>query len=123
MTRLKTFSTDGGLTWSEPQAIFASSAIHLCEPGTVRSPDGKQLAVLLRENRRKKNSHIIFSDDEGKSWSEPRELPGALTGDRVRAREARRLRVRKTVRPHGDGPAKEEAQAVPAVAEKTTAKE
>lgn len=44
-------------------------------------------------------------------------------GDRVRAREARRLRVRKTVRPHGDGPAKEEAQAVPAVAEKTTAKE
>lgn len=44
-------------------------------------------------------------------------------GDRVRAREARRLRVRKTVRPQGDGPAKEEAQAVPAVAEKTTAKE
>ncbi len=44
-------------------------------------------------------------------------------GDRVRAREARRLRVRKTVRPHGDGPAKEEAQAVSAVAEKTTAKE
>ena len=44
-------------------------------------------------------------------------------GDRVRAREARRLRVRKTVRPRGDEPAKEEAQAVPAVAENTTAKE
>lgn len=82
MTLYKTFSTDGGLTWSEPEAIFASSEVHLCEPGAVRSPDGKQLAVLLRENRRKKNSHVIFSDDEGQTWSQPRELPGALTGDR-----------------------------------------
>jgi hypothetical protein len=82
MTLLKTFSRDGGLTWSAPEAIFASSDVHLCEPGAVRSPDGKQLAVLLRENLRKKNSHIIFSDDEGQTWSAPRELPGALTGDR-----------------------------------------
>ncbi len=82
MTLYKTFSTNGGLTWSEPEAIFASSEVHLCEPGAVRSPDGKQLAVLLRENRRVKNSHVIFSDDEGKSWTEPSELPGALTGDR-----------------------------------------
>jgi len=82
MTLYKTSSADGGLTWSQPEAIFASSEVHLCEPGAVHSPDGKQLAVLLRENRRKKNSHIIFTDDEGKTWTEPRELPGALTGDR-----------------------------------------
>ncbi len=82
MTLYKTFSSDGGLTWSQPETIFASSDVHLCEPGAVRSPDGKQLAVLLRENLRKKNSHIIFSEDEGQSWSEPREVPGALTGDR-----------------------------------------
>lgn len=82
MTLYKTFSTDGGLTWSDPEAIFASSEVHLCEPGAVRSPGGKQLAVLLRENLRKKNSHIIFSNDEGQTWSEPREVPGALTGDR-----------------------------------------
>jgi len=25
---------------------------HLCEPGALRSPDGKQIAVLLRENSR-----------------------------------------------------------------------
>ena len=56
--------------------------MHLCEPGCIRSPDGKQLAVLLRENSRMKNSHVIFSDDEGETWSAPRELPGSLTGDR-----------------------------------------
>jgi hypothetical protein len=82
MTLYKTFSKDGGLTWSFPESVFASSEIHLCEPGCLRSPDGKQLAVLLRENRRRKNSHVIFSADEGKTWSAPRELPLALTGDR-----------------------------------------
>ncbi|HRX56944.1 MAG TPA: sialidase family protein, partial [Verrucomicrobiales bacterium] len=81
-TLLKTFSTDGGLTWSTPEAILARSDVHLCEPGCIRSPDGKQLAVLLRENSRRRNSFVVFSDDEGVTWSEPRELPGSLTGDR-----------------------------------------
>ena len=78
----KTFSKDGGLTWSFPKVVYQSSEVHLCEPGCIRSPDGKKLAVLLRENARRKNSHIIFSEDEGRTWSEPRELPLALTGDR-----------------------------------------
>ncbi|MCA9248296.1 MAG: exo-alpha-sialidase, partial [Planctomycetales bacterium] len=82
MTLYKTFSNDGGLTWSFPESVFASSEVHLCEPGCIRSPDGKRLAVLLRENARRRNSHIIFSDDEGATWSEPRELPLTLTGDR-----------------------------------------
>lgn len=82
MTLYKTFSKDGGLTWSFPESVFASSEIHLCEPGCIRSPDGKTLAVLLRENARRKNSHVIFSDNEGKTWSKPREVPLALTGDR-----------------------------------------
>ena len=81
-TLLKTFSNDGGLTWSEPEKVFESSEVHLCEPGLIRSPDGKKIAVLLRENSRRKNSHIIFSEDEGKTWSSPRELPISLTGDR-----------------------------------------
>jgi hypothetical protein len=82
MTLYQTFSSDGGLTWSQPDTIFASSAVHLCEPGMVRSPDGKQMAVLLRENARRKNSHVIFSNDEAQTWSKPRELPASLTGDR-----------------------------------------
>ena len=68
-TRIKTFSTDGGLTWSFPEVVYQSSEVHLCEPGCIRSPDGKRMAVLLRENARRKNSHVIFSDDEGKTWS------------------------------------------------------
>ncbi|MEJ6570745.1 MAG: sialidase family protein, partial [Akkermansiaceae bacterium] len=88
MTLYKTFTKDGGLTWSDPKIIYASSDIHLCEPGIIRSPDGKQLAVLLRENARRKNSHVIFSNDEGKTWTKPRELPRSLTGDRHTAKYA-----------------------------------
>ncbi len=87
-TVYKTISADGGLTWGQPVAIASHPPAHLCEPGVVRSPDGKQLAVLLRENSRQFNSFVIFSNDEGETWSEPRELPGALTGDRHVARYA-----------------------------------
>ncbi|MFN3192310.1 MAG: sialidase family protein [Aureliella sp.] len=78
----QTQSRDGGLSWEEPRAVFQSSKIHLCEPGCIRSPDGKQLAVLLRENSRTKNSHVIFSSDEGQTWTRPQPLPLSLTGDR-----------------------------------------
>jgi len=88
MTLLQTFTTDGGKTWSYPEAIWGSSDIHLCEPGTVRSPDGKTLAMLLRENKRVRNSHVMFTTDEAKTWSWPRELPKALTGDRHVAKYA-----------------------------------
>jgi hypothetical protein len=81
-TLYQTRSIDGGLTWSLPEAVYSSTELHLCEPGVIRSPDGRQLAVLLRENSRRRNSHVMFSNDEGRTWSTPRELPGALTGDR-----------------------------------------
>lgn len=83
-----TLSKDGGLTWSVPAPIAMLPDANLCEPGALRSPDGKQIAVLLRENSRKYNSFVIFSDDEGLSWSEPKELPAALTGDRHVAKYA-----------------------------------
>ena len=78
----KVISEDGGLTWSQPTIVALHESAHLCEPGILRSPDGGTLAVLLRENSRKHNAHVIFSNDEGESWTEPRPLPAALTGDR-----------------------------------------
>jgi hypothetical protein len=38
--------------------------------------------MLLRENNRVANSFLSISDDDGATWSEPRELPWWLTGDR-----------------------------------------
>ena len=84
----KTVSTDGGLTWGAPVAIAEKADAALCEPGALRSPDGKQIAVLLRENSRKYNSFVIFSDDEGETWTQPREVAAALTGDRHTAKYA-----------------------------------
>lgn len=78
----KTVSADGGRTWDAPVVIAHHAQAHLCEPGLFRSPDGRQIAMLLRENSRKFNSFVTFSNDEGETWSSPRELPGALTGDR-----------------------------------------
>jgi hypothetical protein len=44
--------------------------------------------MLLRENRRVKNSHVMLSNDEGETWTPPRELPLTLTGDRHQGRYA-----------------------------------
>jgi hypothetical protein len=81
-TVYKTISHDGGRHWDTPIVVATHPSAQLCEPGLIRSPDGNQIAVLLRENSRKLNSFLILSNDEGQTWSEPRELPGALTGDR-----------------------------------------
>jgi len=84
----KTTSTDGGLTWSAPEVIASLPDAQLCEPGALRSPDGRQIALLLRENSRTRNAFVIFSNDEGRTWTAPREVPDALTGDRHVARYA-----------------------------------
>ena len=81
-TLYQTLSTNGGFSWAEPTPVYSSSDLHLCEPGAIRSPDGKTLMVLLRENRRVSNSHRITSTDEGRTWSAPVPLPDVLNGDR-----------------------------------------
>ena len=54
----------------------------LCEPGVIRSPDGKTLAMLFRPQAKKTNAMISFSTDEGATFSDPVEMPGSLTGER-----------------------------------------
>ena len=78
----RTVSRDGGITWGAPEEILSDPDLQWCEPGVLRSPDGSELAMLLREESRKRNSYVSFSRDEGATWSAPRELPAALTGDR-----------------------------------------
>jgi thiamine biosynthesis lipoprotein ApbE len=87
-TLYRTWSEDAGRTWSAPEAIWTGGERHYCEPGLIRSPDGGTIAILLRENRRRDTSAVMLSRDEGVSWSEPRRLPLALTGDRHQGRYA-----------------------------------
>jgi hypothetical protein len=94
----QTISSDGGLTWSAPTVMVRHEQAQLCEPGIIRSPDGRQLAMLLRENSRKFNSFVSFSDDEGATWSTPRQLPGSLSGDRHAATYTRDGRLFVTFR-------------------------
>jgi hypothetical protein len=79
-------SYDGGLTWGESKAVVDTAGAS--EPSVVRSPDGRQLLMLIREQHRELNSFFAVSGDEGETWSEPQQLPLALTGDRHLARYA-----------------------------------
>jgi len=80
-------SGDGGLTWSPGKAILRVPG-RWAQPCVIASPDGKRLAMLMRENNREHQSLISFSDDEAKTWSAPIELPAVLTGDRHVAKYA-----------------------------------
>ena len=64
-TLYQTESTDAGVTWSAPRAISRWPHGHLCEPGVIRSPDGRRLAMLLRETGRVKGEQaLIKAGDE-----------------------------------------------------------
>ena len=75
-------SKDGGFTWSPFRVIASKDGYSLCEPFAIRSPNGKQILCIIRENNRKGHSLFITSDDEGETWTEPKETPWGLTGDR-----------------------------------------
>lgn len=96
----KVISRDGGLTWSQPQTIARHPKAHLCEPGMLRMQDGS-IAVLMRENSRKLHSFIMFSHDDGETFTKPRELPDVLTGDRHTLRRLPDGRIACTFRDMG----------------------
>ena len=85
-------TADGGLTWTVPRIIAQQANKDLCEPFVLRSPDGNELACLIRENFHKSRSMLCFSQDEGVTWSPPVDTPWGLTGDRhegVQTRDGR----------------------------------
>ena len=80
-------SLDGGLTWSRSRRILRVPD-RWSQPCVIRSADGRIHLMLLRENSRKYQSLYSVSHDGAKTWTEPRELPAALTGDRHVAKVA-----------------------------------
>lgn len=78
----RSISSDGGMTWSAWQIVADIPGCKIGEPKLVRSPDGSQLLCLLRENNRSLNSWMMVSDHGGTAWSEPRQLPASISGDR-----------------------------------------
>lgn len=75
-------SIDGGFTWSDPHVVCKVEKKNPCEPYVFRSPDGKELCCVIRENTHKGCSLVMFSQDEGKTWSKAVDTSWSLTGDR-----------------------------------------
>jgi len=88
MTNLlvQSYSQDGGLTWDKWRIILdLDEECVPCEPELVRSPDGKELLMIIRDNNRANNSWMMKSRNEGKTWSQPMQLPASVTMDRHQA--------------------------------------
>lgn len=94
-------SLDGGLTWSPWRVLVDLGDLKPCEPEVVRSPDGKQLLCLIRENIRSHASHYLISNDEGRNWTTVKDLPPGLHGDRHKAQYAPDGRLVVTFRDMG----------------------
>jgi hypothetical protein len=87
-----TFDENGKMHWSKPEKYFSEyrkveKAAKMCEVEVVRSDNGvgDTLCLIARSNSKKMNSLISFSTDEGKTWSEPKEAPSSLNGERHKA--------------------------------------
>ena len=75
-------SKDGGWTWGPMRIVATAPKKNLCEPFCLRSPDGSELCLLIRENRHTAASMMCFSRDEGKTWTKPVDTCWGLSGDR-----------------------------------------
>lgn len=89
------FTDDGEVQWSKPERYFKDynrleKSTRMCEVEVIRSEHGQgnELCLITRSNTKLCNSMISFSEDEGKTWSTPKELPGVLNGERFKAEYA-----------------------------------
>lgn len=82
LTLWQSISEDGGITWKESVQVGQIDGRYPCEPCVLRSPNQSELVCIARDNSRKGNSLMMFSNDEGKTWTKLKETPWGLTGDR-----------------------------------------
>ncbi len=87
-----TFDEEGNPQWSAPEKYMSDyrdieAKANMCEVECIRSDggEGDELCIIARSNSKRMNSLISFSTDEGKTWSEPAEVPAALNGERHKA--------------------------------------
>lgn len=87
-----TFNENGDYTWSKPEPYLSEyrdieTYAGVCEVECIRSNFGKsdELCLIARCNKKTCTSLLIFSNDEGETWSRPKEAPFALNGERHKA--------------------------------------
>ncbi len=66
-------SGDGGRHWESPVLAAAKEGSEFEEPHMIRLSNGR-LLMLMRDNGTR-HLHSVFSDDEGRRWTPPRQLP------------------------------------------------
>lgn len=76
---IMTCSDDGGKTWYEQATIAHNGYHYFCEGALVILGGGRELACVMRENHSAGiPSFVAFSQDGGRTWSEPQMLPFAI---------------------------------------------
>lgn len=87
-----TFQENGDYTWSKPEPYLKKYREYetyagICEVECIRSNGGigDELCLIARCNKKRNTSLLIFSTDEGETWSKPVEAPVSLNGERHKA--------------------------------------
>ncbi|MBR5320404.1 MAG: exo-alpha-sialidase [Clostridia bacterium] len=87
-----TFQENGEYNWSKPEKYLSQyrdfeTYAGICEVECIRSDGGKgdELCLIARCNKKTCTSLLLFSDDEGETWSKPKEASFALNGERHKA--------------------------------------
>lgn len=97
-----TVSEDGGASWQRRAVVAHDGHYRYCEGALVILDGGRELACLLRENHHGGTpSFVVFSQDDGRTWSPPAMCPFAL--DRPYGKQLADGRVLVTGR-HVNGP-------------------
>ena len=87
-----TFQGNGEYNWSKPEKYLSQyrefeTYAGICEVECIRSDGGKgnELCLIARCNKKTCTSLLLFSNDEGETWSKPKEASFALNGERHKA--------------------------------------